>query len=142
MQKNSDQNEPTDQDFDYLKEALKCENLNCDYYHNLVTNSKIEKVYFCLIKIKIKTAIVFFSSFLKLIEDYLSESLAKKLNKNAYQNVFYICKIINFLNTHIHTIYKKLLLEKVSNSHFLIRLFVRYMCVLLHFMIKKFYRYF
>jgi hypothetical protein len=46
MQKNSEQNEPNDQDFDYLKEALKCENLNCDYYHNLVINSKIEKVYY------------------------------------------------------------------------------------------------
>ena len=44
MNNNTDNNDPTDQDFDYLKEALKCENLTCDYYHNLVMNAKIEKV--------------------------------------------------------------------------------------------------
>ena len=37
-------NTPNDQDFDYVKESLKIENLTCDYYHNLVMNPKIEKV--------------------------------------------------------------------------------------------------
>ena len=44
MQNKDDENIPSDQDFDNLKEALKCENLTSDYYHNLVMNQKIEKV--------------------------------------------------------------------------------------------------
>lgn len=43
---NNDNNVPDDQDFEYLRENLKIENLNCDYFHNLVTNPKVESVGF------------------------------------------------------------------------------------------------